>query len=46
MHFLAVVLIPFDPQRANLRPLVARDAAVSARIDTLLFRYEQPTERA
>jgi hypothetical protein len=29
-----------------MRPLVARDAALSARIETLLFRYEQPEEMA
>jgi hypothetical protein len=46
MHALAVVIIPFDASRANIRPTAARDAAVGARIDTLLFRYEQPDEQA
>jgi hypothetical protein len=45
MHSLLVVLIPFDPRRAPVRPLVARDAAARAQIDTLLFRYEQPEEQ-
>jgi hypothetical protein len=42
MHQLAVVLVPFDPERACIRPLVARDAALWARLDTLLFRHELP----
>ena len=46
MHSLAVLVVPNDPVRANMRPLVARDAALSARIETLLFRYEQPEEMA
>ena len=46
MHSLAVLVVPNDPARANMRPLVARDPALSARIDTLLFRYEQPGEMA
>jgi hypothetical protein len=46
MHQLAVVLVPFDSERASIRPRVARDAALWARLDTLLFRYEQPQELA
>ena len=46
MHVLAAVLIPFDAERASIRPPVARDAAAWARLDTLLFRYEQPQELA
>lgn len=46
MHALALVMIPFDASRSNIRPRVARDAAIEARIDTLLFRYEQPDEQA
>ena len=41
MHTLAIVLIPFDSNHAKMRPLAARDAAAAARIDTLLYRYEQ-----
>ena len=44
MHTLAVVLIPFDSNQANMRPLVARDAAAAARIETLVYRYTQPEE--
>jgi hypothetical protein len=46
MHSLAVVLIPFEPHSAGLRPLAARDAAAWARIDMLLFRYQQPEDRS
>jgi len=46
MHALAVVMIPFDSGQANIRPRTARDAAIDARIDTLLFRYEQPEDDA
>ena len=46
VHLLATVLIPFDAAGASIRPLVARDAATFARLDTLLFRYEQPEEQA
>lgn len=42
MHSLAAVLIPFDRQRASIRPVAARDASAQAQIETLLFRYEQP----
>ena len=44
MHLLAVVLIPFNADSAAIRPLVARDAAVDARLDTLMFRYLQPDD--
>ncbi len=43
MHQLAAVLIPFN---ASIRPLAARDAAAWARLDMLLYRYEQPQEQA
>ena len=46
MHAFAVVLIPFYEVHASIRPLVARDAAALARLDTLLVRYEQPQEEA
>jgi hypothetical protein len=46
MHSLVVVMIPFDAPRAEIRPRVARDAAVFARLDMLLFRYEQPEDQA
>lgn len=46
MHVFAVVLIPFYPVDVSIRPLVARDAAALARLDTLMFRYEQPQEQA
>ena len=46
MHAFAVVLIPFDREHASIRPLAARDAAALARLDTLMFRYEQPQEEA
>lgn len=46
MHALAVVMIPFDAPGATVKPSVARNAAVAARIDTLLFRYTQPEEQA
>ena len=46
MHSLAVLVVPNDAPRARIRPLAVRDAALSARIDTLLFRFEQPEERA
>ena len=41
MHQLAAVLIPFGPAQTSIRPLVARDAAASAQLGTLLYRYEQ-----
>jgi hypothetical protein len=44
LHQLAVVLVPFGREQSSMRPVVARDAALLARIDTLLFRYEQPDE--
>ena len=44
MHSLALIVVPYDSAQANVRPLVARDAALSARIETLLFLYEQPQE--
>ena len=44
MHSLALIIVPYDSAQANVRPLVARDAALSARIETLLFLYEQPQE--
>src|SRR5262245_43748073 len=45
MHSLALIVVPYDSAQANVRPLVARDAALSARIETLLFLYEQPQEQ-
>ncbi len=42
MHVLANVIVPFDTKNASIRPAVARDAAVWARLDTLMFRYQQP----
>jgi len=44
MHAFAVVLIPFYERHASIRPLAARDAAALARLETLLFRYEQPPQ--
>jgi hypothetical protein len=44
MHALAVVMVPFDVSRANLRPIAARDAALTACMETLLFRYQQPDD--
>jgi hypothetical protein len=44
VHQLAVVLVPFSTEQAAMRPVVARDAALQARIDTLLFRFEQPDD--
>jgi hypothetical protein len=44
MHLLATVLIPFGAAAAAIRPLAARDAALWARLDMLLFRYQQPDE--
>jgi hypothetical protein len=46
MHVFAVALIPFYRFHASIRPLAARDAAALARLDTLMFRYEQPQEEA
>ena len=46
MHAFAVVLIPFYEVHASIRPLAARDAAALARLEMLLFRYEQPPEEA
>ena len=46
MHLLAAVLVPFDAHGAAIRPLVARDAALWARLDMLLFRFQQPEEWA
>lgn len=46
VHLLATVLIPFDAARASMRPAVARDAALFARLDTLMLRYQQPDEGA
>jgi hypothetical protein len=43
VHQLAV-LVPFSTEHAAMRPVVARDAALQARIDTLLFRFEQPDD--
>jgi hypothetical protein len=45
VHALTTVLIPFGAARASIRPVVARDAALFARLDTLMFRYEQPEEQ-
>lgn len=44
MHLLGIVLIPFDAARASMRPVVARDAALFARLDMLMFRYQEPDE--
>ena len=44
MHSLALLVVPYGSAQAGMRPLVARDAALAARIETLLFRYEQPQE--
>ena len=44
MHSLALIVVPYDSAQANVRPLGARDAALSARIEALLFLYEQPQE--
>jgi hypothetical protein len=41
VHLLALVLIPFDRDQAAIRPPTARDAALWARLDMLLFRYQQ-----
>jgi hypothetical protein len=46
MHALAVVIVPNYSGRADVRPLAARDAALSARIESLLYMFEQPPERA
>lgn len=46
MHAFAVALIPHYEAHAALRPLEARDAALLARLEMLLFRYEQPEEQA
>jgi hypothetical protein len=45
VHVLATVLIPFGAARASIRPVVARDAALFARLDKLMFRYEQHEEQ-
>ena len=42
VHLLAAVLIPFGTEQGSIRPIAARDAALWARLDTLLFQYEQP----
>ena len=44
MHSLALLVVPYDSAKAKMRPLIARDAALSARIETLLFQHEQPEE--
>jgi hypothetical protein len=44
LHLLATVLVPFDVHGAAIRLVVARDAAVWARLDMLLFRFQQPSE--
>jgi hypothetical protein len=44
VHLLAAVLVPFDAHHAATRPLVARDAAAFARLEMLLFRFQQPQE--
>jgi hypothetical protein len=46
MHTFAVVLIPHYVIHDDIRPLAARDAAVQARLELLLFRYEQPADQA
>jgi hypothetical protein len=46
MHLLAAVLIPFDRERAAVRPLIARDAAAFGRLDMLLFRYQESPDEA
>ena len=46
MHLLAAVLIPFDRERAAVRPLMARDAAAFGRLDMLLFRYQESQDPA
>jgi len=46
MHAFAVVLVPHYEVHASLRPLEARDAAALARLEMLLFRYEQPEDQA
>ena len=46
MHAFAVALIPHYEVHAALRPLEARDAAVRARLEMLLYRYEQPEDQA
>ena len=46
MHQLGAVIILFGSANASIRPLAARDAALQAQIDTLLFRYEQPSEQS
>ena len=46
MHTLAVVLIPHYVVHAALRPIEARDAAALARLETLMFRFEQPEDQA
>jgi hypothetical protein len=45
-HSLVAVIIPFDSHRENIATPVARAAAAYARIDTLLFRYEQPQQQS
>lgn len=44
MHSLALIVVPYDYAEADVRPLVARNAALSARIQALLFLFEQPQE--
>jgi hypothetical protein len=46
MHTFAVVLIPHYVVHAARRPLEARDAAALARLETLMFRFEQPEDQA
>jgi hypothetical protein len=37
-------MIPFDRSDADIRQRAVREAVIGARIDTLLFRYEQPDD--
>jgi len=47
MHSLALVIVPNDSTFPTVRrPAVARDAALAARIDALLYLFEQPEEQA
>jgi hypothetical protein len=46
VHQLAIALIPFDADRERARRRSARYDVIEARLDTLLFRFEEPDDLA
>ena len=44
MHLLAAVVIPYESYHAEIRPAVARDAALNGRLEMLLYQFMQPDD--